>query len=419
MTLSALFLFFIACIVVLVFIYFRKSNRHDAYSLLTNHFRIMSEDIGKGPDAENEERELREPADNFEVGGDFYSIDRQRKEIYSVISSEELDGEFSVYERATGGNLSDDEIITVANEIFAQSKLSGNYKNYAYASTMIEEQLVISFMDISDVVAREYRNLAALIGLGGIFWGILTLCSIPVSHVLVRPLEESMRRQSEFISMAEHELKTPIAVMKTSLSMLRKEGVESKYLDYADEENEKMKKLVSELLEISRAQRIGVEKPVGFGDIKNSKEFELSECIEGAVLPFESVAYEKGVILENNIEPGIYFKGDETQIDRLVGILLDNAIKHTDKGNKVQIIFKKEDKEKVSLKVCNEGEEIPNEERARIFQPFYRMDKAGGRSEGRFGLGLSIADMIAKAHGTQIFVDYVEGKTVFGFYLKI
>ncbi len=412
-TLSALFFASIFCIEALVFVYVRRGNRNDINSLITNHFRVLAEN------RDVDESKILEGPPKVHPEGDDYSVDRQRQEIYSVRSSSEIDGEFEIFEKAEGGSLSEDEIISLADEIFSLSKLSGTYKNYVFASTMVNDELVISFVDITETINKEYRNLAAMTLLDMAFWLLLTLGSVPVSSIMVKPLEEAIRRQAEFISMAEHELKTPIAVMKTSLTMLEKEGVKSKYLGYATEENEKMKKLVAELLELSRAQQLEKSDMKVFGAPENMKRTDFSSCIEGAVLPFESVAFEKGVNMTIDVEPEIYAEGDEAQIERLAGILVDNAIKHTDKGKVVLISLAHEGENRCIFKVSNEGEEIPKGERSRIFEPFYRIDKARNRDEGRYGLGLSIADSIAKAHGTSISVDYIDGKTVFSIYFSV
>lgn len=109
-------------------------------------------------------------------------------------------------------------------------------------------------MDITDNLNEEKENLLKMCLWGFLVLLVLILISVPISKILVNPLEESISRQSEFIRMAEHELKTPLSVMQTSLCMLEKDGVNSKYLNYAREENEKKKRLVAEMLELSKAE---------------------------------------------------------------------------------------------------------------------------------------------------------------------
>ena len=89
------------------------------------------------------------------------------------------------------------------------------------------------------------------------------------------------------VAAAEHELKTPLSVLTTSLAMLRREGVESKYLAYAEEETKNMSALTAELLTLSQTE---AWKPV-------LRSVDLGSCVEGAALPFEAAAYERGVTL--------------------------------------------------------------------------------------------------------------------------
>lgn len=114
--------------------------------------------------------------------------------------------------------------------------------------------VLIGFADITSVKKKEQRYawITVLIALAGC--GIWIYPAWKIAGRMVAPLEEAIRLQEEFVMFAGHELKTPVTVMKASLDMMRKEGVRSKYLDYVEEENEKMKKLVIDLLDYSKLE---------------------------------------------------------------------------------------------------------------------------------------------------------------------
>ena len=95
--------------------------------------------------------------------------------------------------------------------------------------------------------------------------------------------------------------------------------------------------------------------------------------------------YEKDIKLETHIDDGIEFNGDKEDIKHIVSILLDNAIKHTEANDKIIVNTAKE-KNDIKIEVKNQGEPIPEEEREKIFERFYRVDKARTRSEKRYGL---------------------------------
>ena len=124
-------------------------------------------------------------------------------------------------------------------------------------------------------------------------------------------------------------------------------------------------------------------------------EFDLSNTLWSCILPFESLAYERSVELEEEITPGIHIIGDEGQIKQLIAILLDNACKYVKKNGRISVCLEKK-QDKVYLKVNNTGDVIPKEDLEHIFERFYREEKA--RSVEGNGLGLSIVKTIVDLH---------------------
>ena len=183
--------------------------------------------------------------------------------------------------------------------------------------------------------------------------------------------------------------------------MMEKEGICSKYLNYAMDENEKMRKLVIELLDYSKLE---YQK-----ENHTEDEMDLSQCMEGVSLEFEAMAFEKGVILTDEIQENISVAGNEEMLRRMTETLLENAIRHTESGKKVKLVLKKEGK-KAILSVENQGSVVPGEERERIFEKFYH---ASDSAEGHYGLGLAIAQSIAGKHGTEITVQSENGWNIF------
>ncbi len=201
------------------------------------------------------------------------------------------------------------------------------------------------------------------------------------------------------MSDAGHELKTPISVISANTEILSREG-DSEWLSNIRYETERMGTLVRDLLRLSRA-----------GDAARvSGTVDLSRVVVGEELPFESVAFEKGKTLTAEIGDGITVEGDESQLKQLTAILIDNAISHgTDDA--VAVTLRAEHRS-ATLTVENGGDEIPREERARLFERFYRADEA--RTDGdHFGLGLAIAKAIVEAHRGTISVDCRDGRVIF------
>ena len=225
-----------------------------------------------------------------------------------------------------------------------------------------------------------------------------------VSKIIVKPVEETFKKQKEFISDASHELKTPLAVIEANADVLENEVGKNKWLDYIQTEIESMNKLINELLLLAKIENVD--------NIKEYEIFDLSKQINIIVSMFESMAYEKKIKLNSNIEENVMLNGNKEDIEHIVSTLLDNAIKHTESEKQVTVELKKE-KNEIIIQVKNEGEKIKEEEREKIFERFYRIDKSRNRKEKRYGLGLAIAKSTVEKYNGKIDVQYKDGLTIF------
>ena len=224
------------------------------------------------------------------------------------------------------------------------------------------------------------------------------------SKMIVKPVEETFEKQKEFISDASHELKTPLAVIEANSDVLENEIGKNKWLGYIQTEIDSMNKLINELLLLAKIENVD--------NIKEYKLFDLSKEVNIIVSMFESMAYEKKVKLNNNIQESIMLNGNKEDIEHIISTLLDNAIKHTEPEKEVIIELTKE-KNEIIMQVKNMGDPIPEEEKEKIFERFYRIDKARNRKEKRYGLGLAIAKSTVEKYNGKIEVLYKEGFTIF------
>ena len=129
----------------------------------------------------------------------------------------------------------------------------------------------------------------------------------------------------------------------------------------------------------------------------------LSRLVDGEALPFESVAFEKGLVLNTNITSNIGVVGNSAQLKQIVSILLDNAIRHSKEQGEVWLTLTKEHGI-AKLSVVNKGDEITEEQRTKIFERFYRVDTARNSEDNHYGLGLAIAKVIVASHKGQILI---------------
>ncbi len=233
---------------------------------------------------------------------------------------------------------------------------------------------------------------------------IIYIIAKKVSETIVKPVQETFEKQKQFISDASHELKTPLAVIEANADVLENEIGNNKWLKYIQNEIESMDKLINELLLLAKTENLE--------SIKSYKNFDLSKEVEIIVSVFESMAYEKKVKINTNIQKDIIMKGNKEDIKHILSTLIDNAIKHTEPEKEVTIELEKE-KNEIILQVKNVGNPIPENERDKIFERFYRIDKARNRNEKRYGLGLAIAKSTVEKYNGKIEVFCKEGITNF------
>ncbi len=214
---------------------------------------------------------------------------------------------------------------------------------------------------------------------------------------LLDRLEKSFEQQRRFVADASHELRTPVAILQgeTEVTLSRTDRAPEEYretLSILREESHRLAHIIEDLFTLTRAD--AGQYPLQL------REVYLDELAADVLRRTRSLAIAKGITLTSSIEPELLMRADEDLLRRLLLNLLDNAIKYTPTGGKANVECRREGKELV-LRVTDTGTGIPAELQSRIFERFFRADKARSRSEGDTGgagLGLSIARWIAEAH---------------------
>ena len=229
---------------------------------------------------------------------------------------------------------------------------------------------------------------------------LFLLISMFMAKVAVKPVKESWDRQQEFVADASHELKTPLTVILANNNILLSperdlSEDDRKWIESNQDEAAHMKALVDQLLFLARSDS---------GDQKMLlSDLDLGDMIMGDVLQFEPVAFERGILIEPDLEPDTHIEGDSTMIKQLIHILLDNACKYAAENGTIHVNLKKE-RQGCTFSVNNPGQPIPAEDLPHIFERFYRADKARTYQDGTsgYGLGLAIAQSIAQDHNGTI-----------------
>lgn len=309
--------------------------------------------------------------------------------------------------------IGDDFIIaddSALNEIvknsIESSKKSGVIKgeDLRFLKQNTPKGLKIVFADRSYEISTltHLIRTATFVGIGSLL--AFFLISLFLANWVLKPIEKSWEQQKQFVADASHELKTPLTVILANAGIILahkddKVDNQSKWLEYIQTEAQRMTTLVNNLLFLAKTD-----------DAKNNiiyQDVNFSDTLWSSMLPLESVIYEQEKVLESNIEPDVFIRGDENKLKQLIIILIDNACKYSEKKGKITVeLTRKQDK--VKLSVHNTGEVIQKEQIDNIFVRFYRVDKSRAREKGGYGLGLAIAESIVKSHSGKISVESSE-----------
>ncbi|EGK10355.1 sensor histidine kinase VicK [Desmospora sp. 8437] len=226
--------------------------------------------------------------------------------------------------------------------------------------------------------------------------------------------EEKLDRQrKEFVANVSHELRTPLTTIKSYLEALDEGGameepeLASRFMRVTRQEAERMTRLIHDLLQLSR---LDAEK-VRFRKAPLPLESVLVDAADRFAFQCRQKEIDFQLSLEEDL-PRVY--ADRDQIDQVLDNLLSNAVKYTPEGKKISLTARKCSDGYVEVAVADRGIGIPKKDLERIFERFYRVDKARSRSLGGTGLGLSIAREIVRAHGGSIQLEsnYGKGTTV-------
>lgn len=267
---------------------------------------------------------------------------------------------------------------------------------------------VLVFADMSSETSTLDNLIRTSLLIGLFSFGVFLVISVFLSRWAVKPVAAAWRQQKQFVADASHELKTPLTVILTNAELLQSEG-------YSGQEragfsrsillmSRQMRTLVEKMLELTRSdteQSAQTMKPV-----------DLSRLTLDAAISFEGLFVERGLTLDSEAEPSITVRGSEQGLQQVVDILLDNACKYSAPGGVTTLRLYSGGQGKCRLRVSSPGAEIPPDELEKIFQRFYRMDRARSR-DGSFGLGLSIAQSIVAQHKGKIWAESGDGVNSF------
>src|SRR5436309_768996 len=253
---------------------------------------------------------------------------------------------------------------------------------------------------------------AALSQLRIVLLAVLAVSIVPavgggylLSGRALRPIKTAMDSQRTFIADASHELRTPVAVVRTNAELLKRHlGPDTGHTAASDQvalddilsESDRLGRMVDQMLTLAEAD-------AGQRTVLSS-EISLNELIDEVARSMRSIAETRQMLLETRLTDDVSVNGDPGRLRELVSVLLDNAVKYADAGGRVECAMRKEHR-KAIIEVSDNGPGIPRDVLPHVFDRFYRVDEARSRESGGTGLGLAIARHIVDAHGGTINIE--------------
>lgn len=284
---------------------------------------------------------------------------------------------------------------SIAARLHAKGWTSGFSGNYRYTTDVQDDEITYVFVDCSRELASFHSFLSASVAISCIGWLAVLAIVAGASGAVIRPMVESCSKQKRFITDASHEIKTPLAVIDAANEVQEIESGESEWTQSIHEQVARLTALTERLVFLARMD----EGSAGF----TMATIDLSEAVDTAATPFESVAVSRGKRLSTSIACGVRAHADAAAVAQVVELLLDNATRYASEGSVIELslraVSRVQGKGATELVVSNAVDELPEGDLDRLFDRFYRADVSRSSKTGGSGVGLSVVRAIAEAHG--------------------
>lgn len=236
---------------------------------------------------------------------------------------------------------------------------------------------------LNDSIADEMKVYA-----GGVI--AVTAIFLLVSKRIVRPIVSAHESQRQFVIDAGHDLRTPLSIISADADVLAMDVGDNEWIDDIKDQVGVMSGLTESLIVLSRAATED-ERAIGV--------VNLSDVVEREARGFKSRVLTEGHPLGCDVAPGVYVRGNEQYLQRMVGALIDNAFKYSVAGGSIQVRLVEHHLHQAELTVSNQTEGVDPKEVGLWFGRFYQSDRARTHEAGGFGIGLSMVAAVARAHG--------------------
>ncbi len=302
--------------------------------------------------------------------------------------------------------VSTDEAVSYAVRAVNAGKQNGYLEHFKYqilTDAEASENKTVIFLDVSGQFLSIVRVLVLSIIVAAVGWLCMLFFVMRLSKKAIRPIAQNIQKQRQFVTDAGHEIKTPLAIIQANIDAMELINGENKWSRNIRSQTTRLSGLMQNLLTLAKMEEENL--------VLTMERFSLSMLLEESISLFDEAAALKDIRVERQIGREIFICANEEYIRRLLSILLDNAVKYTSQSGTIRVVLKNADHTAI-LQVENTCECLPEVDAAKLFDRFYRGDSARTQKNGGYGIGLSAAYAIVKAHQGSISAKYRDGHTI-------
>lgn len=294
--------------------------------------------------------------------------------------------------------VSEDDARERAALAYVRGRESGRDGRFRYLLQTSPAGSTVIFLDTSGERFSYLRVLLLSVGVGAVCWGLMLALVMFLSRRAIRPMEENIQRQKQFVTNAGHEIKTPLAIIQSNAEALELYQGESKWSRNIKEQTQRLDGLMKNLLTLARMDEgAGVIRP---------EEVPLSQMVEERAADFLQPMEDRSITLKQEIQPDLTIRADRAQMEQLLSTLLDNSVKYTDEGGAMWVRLNREGRH-LRLSVENTCPALPDVPPEKLFDRFYRGNFARTQKSGGYGIGLAVARSLAQANGGSLRARYL------------
>lgn len=286
------------------------------------------------------------------------------------------------------------EAETYATNAFAQKSFYGKIDEYKYHIIPTQSGYTAIFLQITPQIIGCLRIVVLSVGIGFLCWCGMLLLVIVLSKRTIRPIAANFEKQKQFVTNAGHEIKTPLSIILANTEALELYQGESKWSQNIRTQTIRLNGLMQQLLLLAKMDETD--------NLQMTKqELSLSQLLQQSINSFSAPAQLRQIQMQTKIQPNIYFTGNTEYLSQLFSILLDNALKYTNTTGMITITLY-QNENGIFLQQSNTCETLEEIDTSRLFDRFYRADRARTQKSGGYGIGLSVAYAIVQAHHGEI-----------------